>query len=125
MSRPGPNRVDLQHTLESELSRSLIDSAGDGDADQNLAVINSVCLLVLLIGIVGSERAYIRIEPLSTVNETTAAIVEPLPAPAETSPSDQAQEPNEEQSAQLPEAVIATPEVPTIQFPVPTIGHLV
>jgi TonB family protein len=117
------NRTSLGYELESELARSSV-HASDQDPNRRLAWVNSICILFFLIGVVGSKPASIRIKPLPPVEEVTAAIVEPLPPPPRTRSEQQAQEQSNQEQV-TPQVVVVTPEAPSINFSVPTIGNLV
>jgi protein TonB len=118
------NRATPSYELESELSRVSL-HATDSDPNRKLAWVNSICILFFLIGVVGSKPASIRIKPLPPVEEVTAAIVEPLPPPPQTRSEQQAQEQNNQEQVDTPQVVVVTPEAPSINFSVPTIGNLV
>ena len=112
------------YELNSELARVGL-HATDGDPDRKLAWVNSICTLFLLIGIVGSTPASIRIKPLPRIEEVNAAIVEPLPPPPQVTSDQQNQEPqNDQEQPDIPQVVVVTLESPTINFSVPTIGNL-
>ena len=118
------NRTNLGYELESELARTSL-HATDRDPDRKLAWVNSICILLLLIGIFGSKPASIRIKPLPPIQEASATIVEPLPPPPQTPSEHPAQEQNNQEQADTPQVVVVTPEAPSINFSVPTIGNLV
>lgn len=118
------NRTALGYQLESELARTAL-YAGERDPNRKLAWVNSICILVLLIGVFGSKPASIRIKPLPPVEEVSAAIVEPLPPPPQTQPEQQNQQQNNQEQVDTPQVVVVTPESPSINFSVPTIGNLV
>jgi TonB family protein len=118
------NRTSLGYELESELARSSVHAA-DQDPNRRLAWVNSISILVLLIGMFGSKPASIRIKPLPPVEEVSAAIVEPLPPPPQTQSEQQNQQENNREQVDTPQVVVVTPKAPTINFSVPTIGNLV
>jgi protein TonB len=117
------NRNELGYELESELARISL-HATDRDPNRKLAWVNSVCILFLLIGVSGSKPASVRIRPLPPVEEVSAAIVEPLPPPPQTRSEQQTQEQNNQEQVDTPQVVVVTPEAPSINFSVPTIGNL-
>jgi protein TonB len=88
-----------------------------------LAWVNSVCILFLLIGLAGSNPAVVRIKPLPPIEEASAVIVEPLPPP-QTAQDQQSQEQSDEEKPDAPQVVVVTPDAPSINFAVPTIGNL-
>jgi protein TonB len=77
----------------------------------------------MLIGVLGSKPAPIKIKPLPPL-EAVAAIVEPLPAPPPVVSESREQEQNEQEKPDAAQVVIVTPESPSINFAVPTIGNL-
>ena len=116
--------TEKKYELDSELAQSLM-LAADSDPTRKLAWVNSVCILILLIGIFGSKPASIEVRRLPPIEEISSAIVEPLPPPPQTQAEHQPREQNNQQAADTPQVVIVTPESPTINFAVPTIGNLV
>jgi protein TonB len=85
--------------------------------------VNSVCILFLLIGVAGSNPAAVRIKPLPPIEEASAVIVEPLPPP-QTVQDQPAQDQSDEEKSDAPQVVVVTPDAPSINFAVPTIGNL-
>jgi len=118
------NRTELSYELVSELTRSAL-YAAERDPNRKLAWVNSICILVLLIGIFGSKPASIRNKPLPPLEQVSAVIVEPLPPPPQTQPEQQNQEQNNQEQVDTPQVVVVTPDAPSISFSVPTIGNLV
>jgi len=118
------NQTRAGYELESELARVSIHAA-ERDPSRKLAWVNSVCILFLLIGVVGSKPASIRIKSLPPVEEVSAAMVEPLPPPPQTQSEQQPQEQSDREQVDTAQVVVVTPEAPTITFSVPTIGNLV
>src|SRR5258707_2996719 len=116
-------RATPRYELESELSRVSL-HATDKDPNRNLAWVNSICILFFLIGVFGSKPASIRIKPLPPVAEVTAAFVEPLPPPPQARSEQQAQEQNNQEQVDTPQVAVGTPEAPSINFSVPTVGTL-
>jgi periplasmic protein TonB len=117
------NRTELRYELESELARWSVHST-DRDPNRRLAWVNSICILFLLIGIAGSKPASVRVETPPPIEEASTVIVEPLPPPAQAPPERQNQEPNEQEPTDTPQVVVVTPDAPSINFSVPTIGNL-
>jgi TonB family protein len=115
------NRSSPGYELSSELARLGL-HAVEADPDRKLAWVNSVCILFLLIGIVGSRPASIRIKPLPPLEEVNAAIVEPLP-PLQSDQQKQEQQ-NDQEQPDTPQVVVVTLNAPSIDFSVPTIGNL-
>jgi protein TonB len=118
------NGLALGYELNSELARVGL-HATESDPGQKLAWVNSICILFLLIGIVGSTPASIKIKPLPPIEEVNAAIVEPLPPPPQVQSDQQNPEPQHDQEqSDTPQVVVVTLDSPTINFSVPTIGNL-
>src|ERR1039458_7605424 len=90
------NRLSHSYELSSELARTGL-RAVEADPDRKLAWVNSVCILFLLIGLVGSRPAEIRIKPLPPIEEVNAAILEPLPPPPQVQSDQQNQEQQNDQ----------------------------
>jgi len=118
------NRTTPEARLKSELARFCL-PASNRDPNRKLAWVNSICILFFLIGVFGSKPASIRIKPLPPVEEVSATIVEPLPPPPLTRSEQQTQEQNNQEQVDTPQVVVVTPEAPSINFSVPTIGNLV
>lgn len=119
------DRAEPGYRLESELARFGL-HATDRDPNRKLAWVNSVCVLILLIGIAGSKPARIRIKTLPPIEEVSAAIVEPLPPPPPQTQSEQPQpEQSNEDAPDTPQVVVVTLPSPNVNFAVPTIGNLV
>ena len=118
------NRNKLGYELESELARTAL-HATDRDPNRKLAWVNSICILIFLIGICGSNPASIKIKPLPPAEQVSAAIVEPLPPAPQTSPEPQTEQQSDQQQTDTPQVVVVTPDAPAINFSVPTIGNLV
>src|SRR5260221_14746482 len=116
------NRATPGYELESELSRVSL-HATDRDPNRKLAWVNSICILFFLIGVFGSKPASIRIKPLPPVEEVIAAIVEPLPPPPQTRSEQLAQEQNNQEQVDTPQAGVVTPEPRTFTFSSRTIGN--
>ncbi|SPE61504.1 TonB family protein [Verrucomicrobia bacterium] len=95
------------------------------DPERTLAWTNSICTLILLIGIFGAKSAAMRIRPLPPVQDTSAVLVEPLPPPPSAPAAPQQQDQSDEEKSDAPQVVVVTPNAPSISFSVPTIGNLV
>src|SRR5438093_313413 len=118
----GMNVLDANGTnsgleLSSELARAGV-HATEKDPERRLAWVNSICILFLLTGIVGSKPASIKVKALPPVEEVSAVIVEPLPPPPQIQSEQQEQEQNNEETPDTPQVVVVTPEAPTINFAV-------
>ncbi len=103
---------------------SRLPGANEGDPQRRLAWVNSIGLLFLAIGILGARRADDAIKPLPSLEETPAALIEPLtpPPPPLTESSDAAA--SDEDKPEVPQVVIVTLDTPSIDFAVPTMGNL-
>jgi len=112
------------YALKSELARVSL-HATDRDRSRKLAWVNSICILFLFIGIVGSKPARVSLKPLPPLEQAVPAIVEPLPPPPQTTTEERQQEPSENEKPNTPQVVVVTPDAPNINFAVPTIGNLV
>jgi protein TonB len=124
MNMVDSHRLALGYELNSELARAGLHAA-ESDPDRKLAWVNSICILFLLVGIVGSRPASIRIKPLPPVEEVNAAIVEPLPPPPQVQSDRQNQEQqNDQEQPDTPQVVVVTLDTPSVNFSVPTIGNL-
>jgi protein TonB len=113
------NRTSYE--LKDELARYCLPTA-NRDANLKLAWVNSVCILFLLIGIFGARRGMIAIKPVPPLSEIIPVVVEPMILP----PSQTVEKkPVDEEKNDTPQVIVAIPQVPNINFSVPTIGTLV
>ncbi len=111
------NWLPPSYELKSELARFGLVASAHQDPNRTVAWVNSVCALFLLVGILGSRPASIRIKQLPPLDEVNAAIVEPLPPPPEVQSDQQEQEPQDEQEQpDTPQVVVVTPEAPFDQL---------
>jgi periplasmic protein TonB len=110
--------------LKSELAQFCLPEA-KRDPNRKLAWVNSICILFLLIGILGSKPATIKIKQPPPIEQPIPAIVEPLPPPPTHIEARQSPAQSEEPKPEVPQVVVVTPESPSINFSVPTIGQLV
>lgn len=110
--------------LKSELAQFCLPQA-KRDPNRKLAWVNSICILFLLIGILGSKPATIKIKNPPPIEQPILAIVEPTPPPPTRIQAQQNPEPSQEPKPEVPQVVVVTPESPAINFSVPTIGQLV
>ena len=121
----GPDRVSPAYKLTSPLARLSL-HATDRDPNRKLMWTNSICILFLLVGVSGSNPARLFIKPLPQTESTIPALVEAVPLPpVEPKVQEEPQEPKETQKTEGPQVVVVTPEAPSINFSVPTIGNLV
>jgi protein TonB len=112
------------YELKSELARVSL-HATERDGSRKLAWVNSICILILLIGILGSRLGKAASRPLPPLEVAVPAIVEPAPPLPQTPTQEQREEPSENEKLDTPQVVVVTPEAPNINFAVPTIGNLV
>jgi len=124
MTPMGADRTMTGSEWQARLPRFCL-PAPRREPERRLAWVNSICTLILLIGIFGAKSATTSIRPLPPIQEANAVIVEPLPAPPPTPIERQQQEQNEQEKSDAPQVVVVTPDVPSISFSVPTIGNLV
>lgn len=110
--------------LKSELARFCLPGAAR-DPNRNLAWVNSICIVFLLIGILGSRPGTVKIKRPPPIEEIVPAIVEPLPPPPTRIEAQQNPEPTEQPKPEARAVVVVTPETPQINFSVPTIGQLI
>ncbi|HWY77072.1 MAG TPA: TonB family protein [Verrucomicrobiae bacterium] len=117
------SRSSAQYELKSELARLCLPSARR-DANRNLAWVNSICILFVLIGIVGAKPAAMVIRKPPPLEQVIPTIIEPPPPPTvehqEVKPDE-----SEQEKPNAPQVVVATQEAPNINFSVPTIANLV
>ncbi len=112
------------YPLKSELTRLSL-HATERESSGKIAWVNSICILFLLIGIVGSRLGQASIKPLPPLEVAVPAIVEPAPPPPKSASQEQQHEPSETEKPDTPQVVVVTPDAPNINFAVPTIGNLV
>jgi protein TonB len=118
------NRTSTGYHLTSELARLGL-HATDRDPNRKVAWVNSICALFLAIGVVGSKPASVKVRPLPSIEQVSAVIVEPLPPPPQTGAEPQNQESSDEERPEAPQVTVVTPDLPSVNFSVPTIGNLV
>lgn len=112
----------IAYELKDELARLCLPSA-QRDPNRQLAWLNSICILFLLIGIFGARPAAVQVKPVPPI-EDIAPVALALPPPPQTVTPTQTQ-PQNEQPTETPAAVVVVPNAPNINFSVPTIGNLV
>jgi periplasmic protein TonB len=112
------------YELKSELARVSL-HATDRDRSRKLAWVNSICILFLFVGIIGSKPATVSLRPLPPLEEAVPAIIEPLSPPPPTTTEERQQEPSDNEKPDTPQVVVVTPDAPNINFAVPTIGNVV
>jgi protein TonB len=122
MNNTDANRMPSRE-LKDELARLCLPGASR-DPNRKLAWINSICILFLLIGILGTTPARIATKLVPPIEEIAPVILEAVPPPQAVTVNE-----NENQSDQsppeAPNVVVVVPNAPNINFSVPTIGNLV
>ncbi len=106
--------------MKDELARLCLPSASS-DANLKLAWVNSVCILVLLIGIAGARRGVIAIKPVPPMRVEVPVVVLPTVLP----PQAVAPKPEPAEPKNQPQVLVVLPTAPNINFGVPTVGTLV
>jgi periplasmic protein TonB len=116
--------ASVGYELRSKLARRSLHAA-EADPDRRLAWVNSIGLAFLLIGLVGSRPAAAHVKPLPPVEVANAVLVESLPPPPQPASAQQSPEESDNPTpTDAPRVVVVTPETPTLQFSVPTLGNL-
>jgi TonB family protein len=115
------NRTLPAYELKDELARLCLPSASR-DANLKLAWVNSVCILFLIIGIVGTRRGLIAIKPAPPLEQIIPVVVEPMTLPPQATTEKKEQVENKDET---PRVAVVMPQTPNINFSVPTIGSLV
>jgi protein TonB len=110
--------------LKSELARFCL-PATHRDPNRKLAWVNSICILFLIIGVVGSKPSTIHIKKPPPIENVVPIVIETPPPPSTKIEAQQSPEPTEQPKSDAPAVVVVTPESPAINFSVPTIGQLV
>jgi len=113
-------QAKFNYELKDELARLCLPAA-NRDPDLKLAWVNSVCILILLIGIAGARRGVIFVKPVPPVREEIPVVVQPTVLP----PQAIAQKPEQAEQNNQPRVLVALPNAPGINFGVPTVGTLV
>src|SRR5258706_5995037 len=116
LSTVDANRISPGSPLNSEAARPGLGVPAHRAPDQWLAWVNSVCILFLLIGVIGARSAFISIKPLPTLEEASAAIIEPIPPPAQATLDDEHEDQTEQEKPDAPQVVVMTPDAPSINF---------
>ncbi len=118
------NRTLPGYELKDELARFCLPPA-NRDSNRKLAWVNSICILFLLIGIFGSKPASTAIKPVPPLEEVIPTVIEPAPPPPQKVTASEKQQQTEQNELEAAQVVVVTPEAPSINFAVPTIGTLV
>lgn len=115
------NRISPAYELKDDLARLCLPAA-QRDPDRQLAWVNSICLLFLLIGILGARRSVIDIPPVPPLQQIIPVIVEPATLPPQPAVEKRT---TDEVKPDAPPVAVVLPTMPNINFSVPTIGTLV
>src|SRR5208282_4572351 len=96
MNNTDANRISPGYELKDELARFCLPPV-NRDRNQQLAWVNSVCILFLLIGIAGARRGVIAIKPVPPIREEIPIVIQPtvLPPQAITQKPEQAEQNNQ------------------------------
>lgn len=116
----GANQTTYE--LKSELARYCLPSARR-DANLQLAWVNSICLLFLIIGVFGARRGVISIRNLPPIREVVPVVVIPQTLPPEAIMPRKREQPRQQEAPAR--VFVALPTAPNISFSVPTLGTLV
>lgn len=109
------------YVLRDDLARLCLPAA-HYDSDRKLAWVNSICLLFLLIGIFGAHRNDIDIPPVPPIQQIIPIVVEPAVLPPQPI---QEKKVLDQAAPDAPPVAVVLPQMPNINFSVPTIGTLV
>jgi len=116
------NRTIPSYKLTDELGRLCLPAGRD--PNRRLAWVNSICILFLAVGILGAQSTVFRLKPVPGLpEESVPVVVEPLTPPPTQTPEQL--QPTDEPRPESPQVVVVTPDAPSINFAVPTIGNLV
>jgi TonB family protein len=121
MKQTEANRTQPAYELRDDLARLCLPAA-QHDPDRQLAWVNSICLLFLLIGILGARRSEIDIPPVLPLQQVIPVMVEPTILPPQPTVEKRTVE---EATPNAPPVAVVLPQMPNINFSVPTIGTLV
>jgi TonB family protein len=114
------NQATRGYELKDDLARLCLPSASR-DPNLQLAWVNSVCILFLLIGIAGARRGVIAIKPVPPIRVEVPVVVLPAVLP----PQAVAPKPEQAEQRNQPQVLVVLPTAPNINFGVPTVGTLV
>jgi protein TonB len=124
MNNMDANQALPVYELKDELARFCLPAARRSP-DRKLAWMNSICILVLLIGCFGDKLGSVAIQPLPPVEEVVPVVIEPVTLPPQIKTVRPDQEQTDEPKTDAPQVVVVTPESPSINFSVPTLGNVV
>jgi protein TonB len=122
MSAVHSTETNSRYELKSELARVCLPS-NSRDPNRRLAWVNSLCLFFLLIGVVGAKNGVAIIHRPPPIEQAIPAIIEPTPPPPVKIEAQNTPEPADPDKP-APQVVVVVPDMPNINFSVPTIGTL-
>ncbi len=112
------------HQLKSELARVCLPSA-QRDPNRKLAWVNSLCIFILAIGVLGDKRGSYVLKKPPPLAEPIPIVIEPVAPPPTRVEAQQSQEDNTQDKSEAPQVAAVTIETPAINFSVPTVGNLI
>src|SRR5580693_8547875 len=115
------NHASTIYELRDDLARLCLPAAHH-DPDRKLAWVNSICLLFLLIGLLGAHRSDVDIPRVPPIQQIIPIVIEPAILPPQPTPEKRTVE---ESAPNAPPVAVVSPQLPNINFSVPTIGTLV
>jgi TonB family protein len=115
------NQKNSGYELKDDLARLCLPAA-NRDPDRTLAWVNSICFLFLLVGIIGARQGLIVIEPVPPLQEIIPVVVESATLPPQPTLEKRT---TDEVKPDAPPVAVVLPQMPNINFSVPTIGSLV
>jgi len=121
-SDPGNVKVSAGgYQLKSDLARICLPAPHAHD-ERNLAWVNSICLMFLIIGLAGFRAAPPPPIPVKPLEEPAMVVLEAPPPPPPTTEEIKPEDQPQEKSEALPPMVRVTLATPSIRFAVPTPG---
>src|ERR1700744_4528678 len=112
MKNTDASRGNPGYQLKGDLARLCLPEA-NRDADRNLAWVNSVCILFLIIGLVGARRGYIFIKPVPPLPSAVPVMVEPQILPPQQTVEKKAVA---DEKPDSPPVAVVLPQTPNINF---------
>lgn len=117
-----PRQTVPGYGLKSDLARLCLPAA-NRDPNRELAWMNSICVLFLLIGILGARPPEVVVRPLPPLDvEIIPAIIEPIVPATQAQEQAQEQETADQDQPAPPQVVAVTLDAPSINFAVPTMS---
>lgn len=115
------------YALSSDLARLCLPAA-TRDANRKLAYVNSICLLVLVVGLVGLKPPQPYVRPLPEVQDLVPVVFTPPDQPPATTTDQPQEQPEETQDVNLDAPVVATvvaADPSAVKFAVPVSGPVI